>query len=192
MRFKIQYNSPVILTYALLSGTALLLGWLTSGAVTRNFFVLSSVGLYNPLSYLRLITYIFGHADFNHFFGNFSIILLVGPLIEEKYGSKRLLLMIGATALISGILHLIFFQSGVLGASGIVFMLILLTPFTNTRSGKLPLTFILIFLIYIGQELALSMTVVDNISRFLHILGGLIGAWMGYALTKKSSSAAPF
>jgi len=188
MRYKISYNSPVILTYALISVAALVLGWLTNGAVTRDFFVLAPVGLYNPLSYFRLITYIFGHADFNHFFGNFSIILLVGPMIEEKYGSKRLLLMILTTALVSGILHLMFFRSGVLGASGIVFMMIMLAPFTNTRSRTIPLTFILIFLIYIGQEFLLSITVVDNISRFLHILGGLLGAWMGYVLTRNKSS----
>lgn len=185
MRYKISYNSPVILTYTLISGLALILGWLTNGAVTRQFFVLAPVGLYNPLSYFRLVTYIFGHADFNHFFGNFSIILLVGPMIEEKYGSKQLTLMILATALLSGILHLLFFRSGVLGASGIVFMLIMLAPFTNTRSKTIPMTFILIFLIYIGQEFLLSLTVVDNISRFLHILGGLLGAYMGYLLNKK-------
>ncbi|MCL1949541.1 MAG: rhomboid family intramembrane serine protease [Turicibacter sp.] len=185
MRLKVHYNAPVILTYAILSFAVLVMGWLTDGVFTREFFVLHPGNFYDPFSYLRLVTYIFGHADFNHFFGNFSLILLVGPLIEEKYGSRQLVMMILTTALVSGGLHLLFFTSGVLGASGIAFMLILLTPFTNVRSGRLPLTFILIFLIYIGQEVALSMTVHDNISRFLHVLGGILGALMGYAFNRK-------
>ena len=176
---KIQYNAPVILTFGFLSLGALILGFLTNGETTMRFFSLWPVQD-TPLSYIRFFTYIFGHADFTHFVGNFSIILLVGPLIEEKYGSGRLFFMILATALISGALHAVFFNSGLLGASGIAFMLILLTPFTNTKSGKLPLTFLLIAAIYIGQEVFLAVTVVDNVSRFAHIIGGVLGAAMGY------------
>ncbi|MDR0272148.1 MAG: rhomboid family intramembrane serine protease [Clostridiales bacterium] len=179
---RIHYNSPVILTYAAISLVLLLLGYISGGVITEFLVLRPEFGV---LNLLRMFTYAFGHADFTHFFANFSIILLIGPLIEEKHGSKKLLLMMIVTAFITAIIHIIFFNTGLLGASGIVFMLILLTPFTNTKTGKIPLTLILIALIYIGREVFLGITVEDNVSRFAHIFGGILGACMGYFIKEK-------
>lgn len=183
-RVNIHYNAPAILTYTALASVVLILGFISGGSITNRFFVLSPAFSLQPIHVLRMFSYVLGHADFNHFFGNFSMILLIGPLIEEKYGSKKLVVMMLLTAFISAVIHVIFFNTAILGASGIVFMLILLTSFTNTKSGQLPLTFILVALIYIGREIFLGMTVVDNVSRFGHILGGIIGACSGYLMSK--------
>lgn len=182
---SIQYNSPVILTYTIISLLAFFLGELTNGILTRNFFMIYSTSLTDPLLYFRIFSHVIGHADFNHLFSNFSMILLIGPMIEEKYGSKNLLIMILVTAFISGVTHIMFFTSAALGASGIVFMLILLTPFTNMKAGKIPLTFILVSTIFIGREIIYAITITDNISRLGHILGGASGAIMGYISNKK-------
>ena len=187
-KLKIHYNAPVILTFTIIAFIALTLGYISNGRTTSGFFILFPAFSLQPLNLLRMFTYVLGHADFNHFFGNFSIILLIGPLIEEKHGSKKLIIMILLTTLISAIIHVIFFNTAILGASGIVFMLILLTPFTNTQSGKIPLTFILIALIYIGREVFLGFIVDDNISRFGHILGGIMGAFIGYFMNKGQNS----
>ncbi len=106
----------------------------------------------DPVSYWRLISHIAGHQDWVHLMSNFSFILLIGPILEEKYGSRRLLQMILFTALITGILNVIFFSTGLMGASGIVFMFIILSSFTNFRSGDVPLTFILIILLFLTKE----------------------------------------
>jgi len=175
--WRIVYNSPVILTFTLLSLIVVVLGYLTNGIITREFFTLyPNFSIFNIP---RMFTYILGHANFAHFFGNFSIILLVGPLIEEKYGSKNLLIMILLTAFVTALIQIILFNNGVLGASGIVFMLILLSPFTNTKEKEIPLTFILIFVIYLGQEVLNALTI-DNVSQFGHIMGGIIGAFFGH------------
>lgn len=181
---RIHYNSPVILTYAILSMIILIIGELTSHASTQTLFVIYRTAISDPLLYIRLLTYVLGHADFNHYFGNLTMLLLVGPMVEEKYGSKPLLAMILFTALIGGLTHIAIFTVGALGASGVVFMLILLTPFTNMQRGKLPLTFILVAIIFIGREVIYSFTVVDNVSRFGHILGGISGAIMGMFINK--------
>jgi membrane associated rhomboid family serine protease len=125
-----------------------------------------------------------GGADWNHLVGNFSIILLIGPILEEKYGSKKLLIMILVTALITAVINNIFLDSGVLGASGIVFMMILLGSLVNFASGTIPITFILITLLYIGQEVYAAATANDNVSHFGHILGGACGMFFGFALGK--------
>lgn len=177
--WRIIYNSPVILTFTLLALVIVVVGYFTNNLFTREFFTLYPN--FSITNLPRMFTYILGHANFAHFFGNFSIILLVGPLIEEKYGSRNLLIMILATAFITALIQILLFHTAVLGASGIVFMLILLSPFTNTKAKEIPITFILIFIIYLGQEFLNALTL-DNVSQFGHIMGGMIGAFFGHYL----------
>ena len=126
-----------------------------------------------------------GHAGWSHFFGNITLILVVGPLLEEKYGSANLLFVILATALTTGIVHVVFFPGiMLLGASGVVFALILLSSFTCVKEGEIPLTFILVAVIYIGQQVYEGIFVQDNVSNLTHILGGLVGAALGYVMNK--------
>ena len=123
----IQYNSPVVLTFSLLSLGALLLGELTGGASTGLLFCVYRSPLTDPLTYVRLFTHVLGHASGEHYSGNMMLLLLTGPMLEEKYGSRRLLLVMLCTAVTTGLLHLFLFPDyGVLGASGIVFAFILL------------------------------------------------------------------
>ncbi len=185
---KFQYNAPVILTMTLISFLSLLLGYCTGGASTRFFFSIYRSRLFDPMQYIRLFTYVFGHADYAHFIGNFTIILLVGPMLEEKYGSKQLLEMMAVTALVTGLVQIIFFpHTALLGASGIAFMLILLSSFANYERGKIPLTLILVALIYLSGEIVDGIVNRnDNISQMGHILGGACGCVFGWFITKNS------
>ncbi len=182
---KISYNSPVILTFVLVSFISLLIGYLTGGYSTYILFSVYKSPLSNPLTYVRLFTHVLGHANFSHFFGNMTIILLVGPALEEKYGSKIIFYLIVFTALITGLCNMMLFNTALLGASGIAFMFIILSSFVNMRKGQIPLTLILISVMYIGNEIFLSFTIDDNISRITHILGGLLGGVFGYVLNIK-------
>ena len=134
-----------------------------------------------PEWYFRMLSHVVGHANWEHLFGNFTLILLVGPILEEKYGSRDLMVMMVVTALITGVLQLIFFNSALLGASGIAFMMILLSSFTNSGVGKIPLTFILVVVLFLGREIW-SAFENDNISQFTHIIGGVLGAFFGFAM----------
>ena len=179
-RPKIVYNSPVILTVTLLCFAATLFGYLTGGQSTVALFALRpSDSLAQPLTYFRLFSWVIGHDNFQHFFGNISIILLVGPLLEEKYGSRRMLVMILITAVCTAALHKLLFSDGLLGASGIVFMLIVLASFVNFRAGAIPLTFILVGVLFVGREVIASIQS-DNVSQFAHIFGGLCGSAFGW------------
>lgn len=183
---KIQYNSPVILTYALACAVVLVLSYVL-GPGFKNLFVLGSS--FNPtsiLDYFRLFSYIFGHANWSHLVGNFALILVVGPLLEEKYGATTLIKMIGVTALVTAALNIIFFNNNVLGASGIVFMLILLSSFSSFQKGYIPLTFILVFILYIGKEVVNSFES-DQVSQFGHIMGGICGGLFGFYSGKGNS-----
>jgi len=187
-KFKISYNSPVVLTFALISLIALIIGYLTGGASTKLLFMTYRSSLLNPLTYVRLFTHAIGHANISHYVGNFMYILLVGPMLEEKYGSSRMLIMMLFTAGITGIINSIFFPTVALcGASGIVFMMILLSSFANSKENNgIPLTMILIAIIYLGNQIIQGIFIDDNVSQFGHLIGGVCGAIFGYALRPKS------
>jgi len=180
---KLQYNSPVVLTFALVSTLVLVLDQFLPGELIRSLFtVYPTFELTNPLWYLRLFTHVIGHGNWEHLVGNFTFILLLGPILEEKYGSKDLLLMMAVTALVTGLLQIFFFNSALLGASGIVFMLILLSSVTNSKGG-IPLTFVLIVILFLGKEVFDSLGS-DNISQFAHIIGGILGGMFGFFMEK--------
>jgi membrane associated rhomboid family serine protease len=181
---RITYNSPVILSFTFVCIVVQILSDLTGDFVASAFFTVgSSMSFFNPLDYLRLFSHPIGHGGWAHLFGNFSLILLLGPLIEEKYGSITLLIMMLLTAFCTSILNITLLTTGLRGASGIVFMLILLSSITNMRSGKIPLTFILVVVIYLGQEFANTLKA-DNISQFAHIIGGVCGSIFGFTYQK--------
>jgi membrane associated rhomboid family serine protease len=188
---KLQYNSPVILTFTLISTAVLAIDYVTAHFLITNFFtVSSSMSMWNPISYFRLFSHVFGHADWAHLLSNFSFILLIGPLLEEKYGSKIMMEMMFITALLTGIITLIFMNMTLLGASGIVFMLILLSSFANFKAGRIPITFLLIVLLYIGKEVANSF-MQDSISQFAHIFGGICGGIFGFIINKSGGEKKP-
>jgi GlpG protein len=115
-----------------------------------------------------------------------SYLLLLGPALEEKYGSKKLLGVIGITAVVTGIVHFVLFPgTSLCGASGIVFALILLTSFAGFREGEVPATLILVVLIFIGQQVYEGIFVRDNVSNLTHILGGAVGAVLGYRMNRR-------
>lgn len=185
-KFRITFNAPVTLSLVLICFIATLLGMITSGQSTQMLFVTYHTSLKNPMTYLRFVTHIFGHADWSHFIGNASYLLLLGPMLEEKYGAKELLEVIGVTAVVTGIINYIFFWNvGLCGASGVVFAFIVLASFTGFQEGEIPLTFILVVIIFIGQQVYEGVMVRDNISNMAHIVGGIVGACIGYGLNKK-------
>jgi membrane associated rhomboid family serine protease len=184
---KIRYNSPIILSFAFLSAFVLILSQTLFRSLTMRWFMACGKGSFSVSSirsWICLVTHVMGHANWPHLVSNFSFILLIGPILEETYGSRPLLLMIFITAIVTGVLNALFFTHSLLGASGVVFMMILLASFTNFNKGEIPLTFILVLILYLGRELFSSFGTSgdygENISQFAHIVGGFIGSLFGF------------
>ena len=183
---KLQYNSPVILSFFFVSLLALILGRLTGGWTTAAFFSVYRASLASPFTYIRFFGHVLGHAGLNHFFGNMLLLLVVGPPLEEKYGSGRLLIGIGFTALVSGLLQFICFPgTALLGASGIVFMMIMLASLAGMKNGRIPVTMLLVAALYLGQEVYSVLFVRDNVANFMHLVGGASGTAFGFAMAGK-------
>ena len=177
---RIQYNAPVVLTFSLLAVAVQAISSFWPWFTPTFFGLPSEISLLDPLSYFRLVFYAAGHGGWEHLLGNLTFILLLGPILEEKYGSRAILWMMFFTALCTGLIHVLFFsQSLLVGASGIVFMLITLASIVDVREGFIPLTFILIAIIFLGTEL-INAFQQDNISQTGHIMGGVMGAIFGF------------
>ena len=173
---KIQYNSPVVLSFAILSFAALILGQLTDGWTTIKLFSVYRSSARDLLTYPRFFLHVLGHSSYSHY---------IGPALEERYGSRNLFWAIFITALVSGMIQWIFFPStALLGASGIVFMMIVMSSLAGMKNGCIPLTLILVFILYIGGEIIDGVTLQDNVSQLTHIVGGICGAILGTSLRK--------
>ena len=182
---KIDYNAPVALSFALLSLLVLFLGWVTNDLTTTKLFCVYGSSWANPLTYVRLFGHVLGHADLNHYISNMMLFLLLGPIVEDDYGSGRLLFMIAVTAVTTGLVDMLFFpRVALLGASGVVFMMIILASMVSYRRGKIPLTFILVTVMYLGQEIYNAVFSVDDVSQLTHIVGGVCGLVFGMLLRR--------
>ena len=185
-RRHIGLDSPVTLAFALLSLLALILGRLTGGWTSDRLFSIYRAPAGDPLLYARLFLHVLGHASFAHFAGNMSLLLVLGPIVEERYGGKRLAFMMAAAALVTA-LAFILLSSGtkVMGASGIVFMLVFLAAASGRASGKIPLTLVLVAVLYLGGEIADGLFRKDSVSQLSHIIGGCCGIAFGLTGRKK-------
>ena len=178
---KFDYNAPVILTYFFICLIILMIDKLCKGKFSAIFFTTyKNDSLLNPLTYFKLISHSLGHADWDHLYTNFIKILLIGPLIEEKYGSINLLIAMILTSLIIGIVNKILGKGGILGASGVAYMLILLSSFVNMENGKIPITLTLIILFFVVDEvIKLFRRKKDGVSHLGHITGAICGIILG-------------
>ena len=199
INLRITFNSPVILTFCLVCAIILLLD--KTVLVSKNFIagIFSVPGGFRAevpfnsksvLDYIRLIIHVFGHADWTHLAGNLTFILLLGPLLEERYGSPMIALMMTVTAFVTGVLNACFMPTPLFGASGIAFMLIILASFTSISKNEVPLSFILVFIVFLGSEI-FSGGDKTNISVVAHVARGLCGSLVGFIIAPKAKNAKP-
>ena len=185
---KLHYNSPLILTFSLISSLLHVFLELIGNQTHQLFCSGPTFSFFKITDYCSLFLYSLNHINLNHLIGNLSFILLLGPILEEKYGKKDLFIMMMFTVLISSILNLIFFNQKILGASGIVFMMIMLVSFANIKQGAVPLTVVLVFILFVGKEIVNSFEE-DQVSQFGHILGGICGSVFGFIAKKNNGES---
>ena len=180
---KITFNAPFSILFSMVAVAVYFL-FQHDGTIPRIFKLHGDFDLLNWKWYISLVGYTMGHGSISHLIGNISVILLIGPFIEKRWGTNRVFLMVSITGLVTALVHITFFDNGLIGASGIVFMMIVLSSLIDLRSNQIPLTFILIVLLFLGQEVMSSFTE-DKISQFAHISGGIIGAIFGFIYRSK-------
>jgi membrane associated rhomboid family serine protease len=182
---RLRYNSPVILTFVFVCAAILMLNQTVARTLIQTWFMARGRGQFNVHSvrnWIGLFSHVAGHGGWDHLSGNLLIMLIVGPMLEQSFGSAQIVFMMFITALVTGLVNMLIFPSNLMGASGIVFMMILLSSFTNFRKGEIPLTFVLVLIFYVGKEFLLSFgqNNTDNTAHFAHIIGGFCGSIFGF------------
>ena len=184
-KLRLSFNAPAVLTFTALCVIAQLISMLTRGESNRVLFSVYRASLLDPLTWVRCFTHVLGHAGWEHLLGNIMYILILGPMIEEKYGTATTAFIMAATALVIGVINMVFFPGVMLlGASGIVFAFILIASITIREDNTIPVTFILVAVLYLGQQIWQGLFSKDNVSQMAHIVGGAVGAVLGFLLGK--------
>lgn len=172
---RIRLGAPLTLLVA----AGCVLG--TYGPGAAHFGISGNLGsLLLPWTWLRLLTWPFVHANTAHLLGNLMFFLLLAPNLERKQGPLEFLFCLGLTSVIIGVGHLLFGSAttSLIGASGWVFMLILLSTFTTGEAGTLTVPTILVAVLYGWQEISAAFTP-NQVSQFAHLLGGVCGLVFG-------------
>ena len=192
-KLKLSFNAPAVLTFTALCVIAQLISMLTRGESNRVLFSVYRASLLDPLTWVRCFTHVLGHAGWEHLLGNIMYILILGPMIEEKYGTATTAFIMAATALVIGVINMVFFPGVMLlGASGIVFAFILIASITIREDNTIPVTFILVAVLYLGQQIWQGLFSQDNVSQMAHIVGGAVGAVLGFLLGRAKQKRSPY
>lgn len=179
--YKVKFTYPVTLFIALTCVVLYIANTLTLGWLNSILLSVYRTTWTSPILYVRMFMHSFGHLSVAHLVGNLTLWLLVAPVIEERIGGVRLLSYAISTSFIIGLVQVLLFPNTALcGLSGVIFMCVVLSAYGDTKGEKvIPVTVILVILLWIGREVYDSVTVNDNVSQFSHLLGGLCGFLYG-------------
>ncbi len=181
----LRYNAPVTLTFALLSLLALALNELTDGWTTQNLFCFYKSSFSDYLTYPRAVLHVLGNTSLTTCTGNIIVMLVVGPAAEERFGSAKVFFAVLLTAIAGAlIMWFLFPESTIMGASGVLFCMMLLTSFASMRGGAIPITLILVIILYLGSEILQAVTGTAGLQELTHIAGGVVGLVLGFAYSR--------
>ena len=182
---RIVVDAPVVLGFAFVCCAVFFVNVVAPGT---NVFVacppFRMASPLNPLTYLRLLTHTVGHTGYDRLKGNMVNLLLVGPASEKEFGSMNLLKIMFYVAVSSAVAHMALGPANgyQLGASGVVFALILLNSLLSAHSGVVPLTFLLTAGLWVSDEVFRFFFARDQVSHVAHLSGAVVGTLAGYAI----------
>ena len=208
LNIKVAYDAPVTLSFVIVCALIFLLNIILAksgkslglekllASPTSQAGVLPFI-VKQPVSYLRLLLYIFGSqtgglvsgvADgvfsggASVLFTNLILIMLLGPAMEERYGSVIIGIMIFVSALFSGVLNACFCEASLVGSVPVVSMMIFLNAFMSFSKKKFPLSFTAVMVFFVLLQIASGAGAVRII---ICIAGGLCGSLFAFLTSPK-------
>lgn len=179
---KVRFNAPFTFFYAFLIVLIFFLNqYVTPGLIGRFFSVPGKGGANwtSPILLMQTVAYVVGHTSWAHLTSNIMMILLLGPPVESRYGSVMMAIMVILTAAVGGVINLLFFPAPLVGASGIVFMLVVLVSFAGMDDDEFPVSVLIVFSIFVAREV-IAFHTSGRVSHTAHIEGAVLGGLYGY------------
>ncbi|WP_307770670.1 rhomboid family intramembrane serine protease [uncultured Treponema sp.] len=209
--FRLRYDSPVTLTFALVSAAAFSVDFFfLNGSLVKNILTcpgtkalgdIAAFNFSNPADYAKTILHVFGTGGWENLLTTLTFVLLLGPTLEERYGSPMLALMMGITAFVTGVLTACAVPVPSAGAGSIVFMMILLESLLALAKKDIPLSWLMIFLLYISYRMYTAAKIVAPVSKgfmpfltanvptFVDLAGGVCGSLFAFLVAPKKRNA---
>ncbi|MBS7294836.1 MAG: rhomboid family intramembrane serine protease [Treponema sp.] len=193
---KFSYDAPVSLSMAILIIVLFIIDTLIiKKPVISQFLQAPTVAAGSaPFAFssvralFGIVFHIFSYFDFNQLLCDLIFIMLLGPFMEERYGSIIIGIMIFVASLFSGVLNACFCSFPSSGAPCIVFMLILLDAMMNISKKKISASSIAVLLLFIVR-----LYIVKNqngiIDVIIVIAGGLCGSLFAFIASPKARKA---
>ena len=152
----------------------------------------------SPACYARLVLFVFGSKNFLQLIFSLAFILPFGALMEERYGSPAVALMIALAAFVSGVLNACLVPQSLCGAASAALTLILLSSITSFAKNEIHLSSLLTLALCLAGNLYLAaldggLTRFAATSLFVQLAGALVGSMAGFLTapkTRKTSSSA--
>lgn len=195
-KFNFVFDSPVTISFSLLSVLLFVLNCLAIKGSLDIKILSSPTTSAGPIpfmatqisSYLRLFLYAFGSQNFVGLLSNLLFLLMLGPVMEERYGSLVIGIMMAVSVLFSGVLNTCFCETSLQGCMPIIFMMIFLNSFMSFSKKKIPASFFIIFIFYIIKEI---LQVTDKrfsgiVGLIICITGGLCGSLFAFLTSPKA------
>lgn len=199
---KFIFDSPVVLVFSVVSAVIFISDLILKLNLSEKIFEcpgaksVPAFDFKSALSYVKLVIYPFGGENSTSFFLNIGFILLLGPVLEERYGSIMLALMIFITSLVGGVLTACVSTFGIYGCGGIVFMMIILSVLSVFIKKQLPVSWIFIFTLYLafslfsGKKISGFMPFMqNNVPVFIQLASGICGSLFGFFVCPKKRSS---
>ena len=199
---KFIFDSPVVLVFSVVSAVIFISDLILKLNLSEKIFEcpgaksVPAFDFKSALSYVKLVIYPFGGENSTSFFLNIGFILLLGPVLEERYGSIMLALMIFITSLVGGVLTACVSMFGISGCGGIVFMMIILSVLSVFIKKQLPVSWIFIFTLYLafslfsGKKISGFMPFMqNNVPVFIQLASGICGSLFGFFVCPKKRSS---
>ena len=156
--------------------------------VLSDFGAMSKV-LINEGQVWRLLTYAFLHAGLVHIACNMYSLYIIGPQIQQIYGTKKYLIIYIITCITSSSLSYFMSASSIsVGASGGIFGLMgALLAFAIIERHKIEKKYLssLIQIIVINLFIGLSIKNIDNFGHVGGLVGGIVVGYSIYRASKK-------
>ena len=185
-KLQLVFNSPVILISSLIT---LLVFILQNTAIPNLIEIIASSNTaslteqafspINPMHYVRLFTLIFGHYNMQTLCINLAIILLLGPRVEERFGTILVFIMFAITSFVAGILSVLFLENSICGLDGIALLLVILTLFECASLKEIYFSYIILLAVLIANTIVFSIQQ-NNFGILLHYAGSLCASLFGF------------
>lgn len=208
--FRVTYDAPVTLSFIFVTAIIFLLDqFVFKGNISRKALICmgtSRGNIFNytdPLSYVRIFAHVFHANTWINMISNATFLLLLGPVLEERYGSLVIGLTIFLSTLVSGVLAT-FSPTPVSGPAGIIFLFILLSTISSFEKRNLSLSSILLFILYSafvftqgyerniatipGNKIIIFFKA--NIPSFMALISGITGSIAGFLTAPKAQKTA--